>query len=92
LRFWSKSGHLKRIRESGRFRYAKEIVVHYEEAGNAQRLVGLLLSQGSVAGLLREGYTEAELGIEALRETAVRLLGDAPTRWYWSARIRAGVV
>ena len=89
---WDKSGHLERMRASGCFRYAKEVVVHHEEPGNAERLVGLLFSQGSVMSLIKHGVTEQELGLDAFRQTVERVLGDALQPWYWSSRIRFGIV
>lgn len=92
LRQWSKSGHLARMRASGRFRHVKEAVLHHVDRGNTERLVGLLLSQGSTMGLLKLGLSEAELGIDVFREIAQRTLGTGMSPWYWSARIRIGVV
>jgi len=85
---WRKSEHLDRIRASGRFRYAREVLVHHVESGGAQRLVGLMLSQGEIAALLKHGLTEDEIGITELREAAHRALGDSIVPWYWSYRIR----
>lgn len=92
LRQWSKDEHLSRMQASGCFRYTKEIVVHHVDRGNAERLVGLLLSQGSVMTLLKHGVSEAEAGIEKLRATADRTLGPEERTWYWSSRVRLGVV
>lgn len=92
LQFWEKSGHLARLRASGCFRSTREIVLHHEDRGNADRLVGVLLSQGGVQQLLQDGCTEAELGIDRLRAVAARELGAAPRPWLWSARVRLGVV
>ncbi|MFZ0889344.1 MAG: class I SAM-dependent methyltransferase [Candidatus Binataceae bacterium] len=91
VRRWSKEGHLDRIRQSGRFRYVNEIVLHHVEVGGADRLVGLALSQGEVASLLKHGLSEDEIGIAALRESAGRVLGDTAVPWYWSYRVRMGV-
>lgn len=88
---WAKEEHLARIRESGLFRYVNEIAVHSVESGNAERLVGLALSFGGVAGLLKRGLSEDEIGISKLREDARRILGDQPSPWYFSYRIRLGV-
>ena len=88
---WAKSSHLQRMRESGCFRYTTEMVIHHTEPGNAARIVGVLLSQGSVAGLLKSGISEQALGIDWLRETAQRELGDSLQTWYWSSRMRLGV-
>jgi len=88
---WNKQQHLERMRESGQFRRTKEIVLHHTEQGGAERLVGLELSQGGVATLLKNGVSEQEIGITALREAAQRVLGDAIVPWYFSYRMRVGV-
>ncbi len=88
---WNKGGHLERIRQSGRFRYVKEVVLHHVESGGAERLVGLALSQGEIATLLKHGIGEDEIGITALRGAARRALGDSIVPWFWSYRLRMGV-
>jgi len=89
--FWEKHQHLSRMRASGLFRASKEIVMHNVEQGGAERLVGLELSQGGVATLVKSGMSENEIGVTALRESAHRLLGDAIVPWYFSYRVRLGV-
>ena len=79
------------MRESGQFSLTKEIVLHNVEQGGAERLVGIELSQGGVATLLKNGVSEQEIGITALRETAQRLLGDAIVPMHFSYRVRLGV-
>ncbi len=88
---WNKGGHLERIRQSGRFRYVKEVGLHHVESGGAERLVGLALSQGEIATLLKHGVGEDEIGTTALREAAHHALGDAIVPWFWSYRLRMGV-
>lgn len=88
---WSKDQHLERIRQSGRFRYTREILAHGVETGNAERLVGLALSQGGVQSLLKAGLSEQEIGLDKLRASAERLLGGEPSRWYFRYRVRVGV-
>jgi SAM-dependent methyltransferase len=92
VRRWDKAQHLSRMRVSGCFRYTKEIVLHQHDQGNAERLIGLLLSQGGVMTLLKAGYQDDQLGIRAFREIAQRVLGDAQQTWYWSSRVRLGIV
>ncbi|HXZ82388.1 MAG TPA: class I SAM-dependent methyltransferase [Acidimicrobiales bacterium] len=91
LKQLDKEGHLERMKKSGRFRYVKEIVLHHIESGDAGRLVGLALSQGEIAALVKAGVSEDEIGVTALREAARRALGDAVVPWYWSYRMRVGV-
>jgi ubiquinone/menaquinone biosynthesis C-methylase UbiE len=55
VRYWDKHAHMKRMRESGQFRVTKEILLHSIEEGGAERFVGLELSQGGVATLLKNG-------------------------------------
>ncbi len=88
---WAKNEHLARIQASGHFRYAREFDLHQATPGNAERLVGLALSYGSVQSLLKAGASESELGLDALREAAQRILGDATQMWYWSTRVRIGI-
>jgi SAM-dependent methyltransferase len=89
---WDKNGHLARIQASGRFRYTREILLHHVKMGNAERLVGLALSRGSVQTLLKAGLSESELGLDRLRADAARLLGDEPQPWHWCMRVRVGVM
>jgi SAM-dependent methyltransferase len=92
LQRWDKSGHLERMKASGCFRYVREALLHHGDCGNAERLVGLLLSQGSTMDLLKCGQSEEQLGISELRQTAERTLGAVPLPWLWSARVRMAVV
>lgn len=50
---WDKEGHLSRIKASGLFSFAREIVFHNLELCDAQRYVGLALSQGGVRTVLK---------------------------------------
>ena len=68
-----------------------ECVLHHREEGGADRLVGVLLSQGHVQSLLKRGLTEAELKIDELREAAARAFGRGTTEWFWSSRVRIGI-
>jgi ubiquinone/menaquinone biosynthesis C-methylase UbiE len=89
---WPKQEHLNRMIESKCFRFTKEIVLHHTEDGNADRLVGLLLSQGGVRTLLKSGCNEEQLGIDRFREQCNQWLGSQPKTWYWSSRVRIGIV
>jgi SAM-dependent methyltransferase len=91
LQSWRKDQHLERIRASGRFRYVREITLHHLEQGNAERLVGLAMSQGEVAMLLKRGLSEEEIGLDRLREIAGHTLGEEPSTWYFCYRVRLGI-
>ena len=92
LRRWRKSGHLDRMRASGRFRFVKEILLHHEEMGNAERLIGLVLSQGGIGDLLKLGLSESEIGLDVFRAEAKRTLGDDPRPCRFCYRVRAGII
>jgi SAM-dependent methyltransferase len=87
-----KTGHVPRMRESGLFRYVRELGVSGEEHADAQRVVGLALSLGPVGRLLDEGLSEEEIGLAGLREAAGRVLGDRVVTWTLSYRVRLGIV
>jgi ubiquinone/menaquinone biosynthesis C-methylase UbiE len=52
---WSKDQHLANLRNSGQFRYTREIVFHNREHCDAARYIGLLLSQGGIQTLFKLG-------------------------------------
>jgi hypothetical protein len=79
------------MQESGRFRYVRECLLHHEDEGGAERIVGLLLSQGSTQSLLKLGLSEEDLQLDRLRQVAARAFGTSPSRWLWSARVRIGI-
>jgi len=91
LQEWRKDQHLERMRASGHFRYVREITLHHMETGSAERLVGLAMSQGQVASLLKRGLNETEIGLDRLREIAQRTVGEGPSSWYFSYRVRLGI-
>jgi SAM-dependent methyltransferase len=89
---WEKSGHLERMRQSSVFSFVKEIALHSVEVGDARRLVEVALSQGSVQALVQAGMSEEEIGLDTLRMETTAALHDEPWPWYWTYRVRIGVV
>lgn len=87
-----KTGHVPRMRESGLFRYVRELGVSGEDQASADRVVGLARSLGPVGRLLDEGLSEDEIGLAGLREAAERVLGDREAMWTLSYRVRLGIV
>ena len=87
-----KTGHVPRMRESGLFRYVRELGVSGEDRTDAERVVALALSLGPVGRLLDEGLSEEQIGLAGLREAAKRVLGDREVTWALSYRVRLGVV
>ncbi|MRN54118.1 class I SAM-dependent methyltransferase [Paenibacillus monticola] len=50
---WDKEKHLTQIKSSQAFSFAREIVFHNTESCNAERYVGLTLSQGGIQSVLK---------------------------------------
>jgi SAM-dependent methyltransferase len=88
---WPKERHLERIRESQRFRFAREIVSHGFDVTDAERLVGLAESVGGPSALFGGDAPEVEETFEGLRETAQRVLGERSWPIVVCYRIRIGV-
>lgn len=91
LRQWDKPGHISRMEASGCFRFVREVAMHHQDQGDAERIVGIFTSQGYVQSLLKLGLTENDLQINVLRETSAREFGSLHSTWFWSARVRIGV-
>ena len=92
LQRWSKAEHLDRMKASGCFRFTKEVVLHHVEEGNAERLITLTRSQGNVATLFKKGLSERDLGMDRFKEITNETLGANAKPWYFSTRVRLGLV
>lgn len=42
--------------------------------------------------LLKSGMSEKDLGIDVFKQKVTDALGDENKTWYWSSRIRYGIV
>ncbi len=92
-RSWPKRDHLRRLRDSGRFAYTRELLLDRDVAGGADRFVDILRSQGSYQGLVKAGLTDDEIGVPAFVGDVVAAFaaaGDPPTMSF-SYRVRLGV-
>jgi ubiquinone/menaquinone biosynthesis C-methylase UbiE len=91
VKHWNKNDHLTRIQNSGVFQFTKEVVIHNEELGNAERFINLALSQGQVQTLLKIELSEEEVGLNKFRSNIKNILGDSIYKWLFSYRIRLGI-
>ena len=88
---WTKRGplwkaeHLQRMRDSGRFRFTRELVMHSVEEGDADRLIGGARSMGAIE------VHKDELGLDELERVARRVLGDRVVPFWFGYRVRIGV-
>jgi SAM-dependent methyltransferase len=79
----------ERLEESGIFRRVRELALHSVEFGDGERLIGFLLSQGSLATLLKAGATGEDVGLDRLRAVAARM--PEPVPWWISYRVWLGL-
>ncbi len=86
-----KGGHLDRMRDSGAFRLVREIGVHSIEQGDADRFIGLMLSNAASIALRRGLLTEQQLQLDAFRARAAALFAVDSPPWYFSYRVRYAV-
>jgi SAM-dependent methyltransferase len=89
---WRKSEHLRRMRESGRFAFCREALLHSFEEGDAERLVGFTRSLGMPVVDAQDAYLEDELRIGELEEVARCVLDDRTVPFLFGYRVRIGVV
>ena len=88
---WAKDGHLARMRASGHFRYVKEIFLHHVEMGNADRFIGLVLSNTITFYLQKGLLSEQEIGFDRLKQVAQERIGTTPIPWYFSYHVRIAI-
>ncbi|GAA4845078.1 hypothetical protein GCM10023310_23700 [Paenibacillus vulneris] len=88
---WSKDKHLQSIRESGRFRFSKEFVFHNMETCDAERYIGLTLSQGGLQTVFKLGATDLDADIAAFRVEVEEYFKGRTLDVMFSYRMRLGV-
>lgn len=88
---WNKDEHLQNIRNSDAFRFCKEVVFHNTEPCDAERYVGLALSQGGVQTVFKLGSSELNADIETFRTHAADYFGGRTLDIMFSYRMRLGV-
>jgi len=87
----NKEEHLQNIRESGRFRYVKEVVFHNLEQCSAERYVGLALSQGGVQTVFKSGSHALDEAVESFRKKVIDYFGTRSLEVLFSYRMRLGI-
>lgn len=88
---WKKGEHLNRIKESNKFRYSKEIVFHNKEKSDAERYVGLALSQGALQTVIKKGVSEIDNDIEDFKEVVRNRFNNKEKELIFSYRMRLGI-
>ncbi|HEX8731804.1 MAG TPA: methyltransferase domain-containing protein [Ktedonobacterales bacterium] len=87
---WEKSGHLERLRASGVFRWVKEVTLHNSEPCDADRYIGMSLTNFAGQLIARGILTPEEIGLAAY-ERETRAAFTTPMFWHVSYRVRLGV-
>ena len=86
-----KASHLQTIRDSGHFRYVREIVFHHSSPFTAERLIGLLLSQGGLQTAFKLGSDELDEPIAAFSALVRAWFADQTRPLLLGYRMRLGV-
>jgi ubiquinone/menaquinone biosynthesis C-methylase UbiE len=88
---WDKEGHLSRIKNSELFSFAREIAFHNTEACNAERYVGLTLSQGGVQTVLKLGSSALDQDIANFTAAVEQYFEGRTLQVLLSYRMRMGI-
>ena len=88
---YSKNEHLENIRASGHFRFAREIVFSQAEPCDAKRMIGLLISQGSLQEVLRKAPALIESDVVNFQTLVKEVFGDQSFSVEFSYRMRIAV-
>ncbi|MHB1627877.1 MAG: class I SAM-dependent methyltransferase [Bacilli bacterium] len=88
---WNKKDHLKNMIESRAFRFTKEIVFHDWQSCDAERYVGLALSQGGLQTIHKADPTSLHEDIGAFRDNVKKYFRGETLDVIFSYRMRLGV-
>jgi SAM-dependent methyltransferase len=88
---WPKNTHLDRMRDSGHFRFTREVLLHHVEQGDAARFLEMVLTNAYSHQFKLKTISEQEIGFDRLRTVALQSLGSEPIPWYFSYRVRIGI-
>ena len=88
IKIWPKNKSLDPLRESGHFRFTREVLLYSIEQGDAARFLAMMRSN---ALSQQFQFTDQEIGFDRLSEAALQSIGSAPVPWYFSYRVRVGI-
>jgi SAM-dependent methyltransferase len=88
---WPKESHVERIRDSGHFRHARELVCHGWGEADAARVVGLAESIGGPLALFDGSAPEVAAAFERLAKTADDVLRADTWPMVLCYRMRLGI-
>lgn len=88
---WNKDKHLQNIKQSGYFRYCREVVFMNKEKCNADRFIGIALSQGGLQTILKAQPDLIENDIELFEKKIKSTYDDNEFDISFCYRMRIGV-
>ncbi len=88
FKIWPKNKSLDPLRESGHFRFTREVLLHHIEQGDATRFFAMMQSSALNSQL---SFTEQETSFERIKQVVLQHIGSEPIPWYFSYRIRIGI-
>lgn len=88
---YEKSNHLLNIKNSGLSRFAREIVFSNSEVCNAERLINLTLSQGSLQTILKKAPELIDDEVNAYKSLVSEVFSDKMFDIDFSYRLRIAV-
>ena len=88
LKIWPKNKSLDPLRESGHFRFTREVLLHHIEQGDGARFLEMMRSS-ALSNQFQ--FSEQETGFDRLRQAVLQYIGSEPIPWYFSYRVRIGV-
>lgn len=88
---YNKNKHLENIQNSGYFRYCREIVFSNTETFTSQRLLQLMLSQGSIQALLKRHSDVIQQDIERFQNRMEEIFGRKDFEVDFCYRMRIAV-
>ena len=88
---WEKAEHLRNIKESGIFRYCREIVFAHTESCDAARFIAIALSQGGLQTILKISPDLIREDLDRFRDAAAAAFGEGTRDIRFCYRMRVGV-
>ncbi|MNI85503.1 hypothetical protein D3C73_1425040 [compost metagenome] len=88
---WDKEGHLSRIQASGSFSFVREIVFHNTEECDAERYIGLTLSQGGIQTVIKLGSAGLDQRLAEFSAAVEQYFQGRTLPVLFSYRMRVGI-
>ncbi len=88
---WDKNNHLSNIRNSGYFKYVRELVFSNTEDCSAERFIALALSQGGLQTIMKNNIPEIVPFLEDFKEKIHNIFEDNIFEIDFCYRMRIGI-